>query len=57
MNMKVPSSVNPLMPKRCFCASIQFLVFKKQMLQAANTDLFNPVHSSECQTLKFTLKI
>ena len=43
------------MPKRYFCTSIWFRVFKKQMLQAANTDLFNPsvpkAHYSECQHL------
>ena len=34
--------LNPSMPKRYFCTSKQFIVFKKQMLQAANSDLFNP---------------
>ena len=29
----------PLMPKRYFSTSIYFIVFKKQKLQAANTDL------------------
>ena len=37
------------------------MVFKKQMLQAANTDLLNPLipkaHSSEHQTLLFSLQI
>ena len=49
------------MPKRYFCTSIKFLVFKKQMLQAANTGLFNPLdpraHNSECQNLLFPLQI
>ena len=35
--------------------------FIKQMLQAANTDLFNPLvpkaHNSECQNLVFSLQI
>ena len=38
-----------------------FIVFKKQMLQAANTDLFNPIgpktYNSECQNLPFPLQI
>ena len=33
--------INPLMPKSYFCTSN--LVYKKQMLQAANTDLFHPL--------------
>ena len=48
------------MPKRYFCTS-QLIVLKKQMLQAANTDLFNPLiakaHNSECQDLPFPLQI
>ena len=45
---KVPSSAaanlfNPLMPNGYLCTSIQFIVFKKKMLQAANADLFNPL--------------
>ena len=47
--------VNPLMPKGYFCTSIKYIVFK---LQAANTDLFNPivpkVHSSVKSTFSFT---
>ena len=53
--------IDPLMPKRYFCtSSFFFLVFKKQMLQATNTDLFNPLvpkaHNSKCQkyTIAFT---
>ena len=34
---------HPLMPEKYFCTSIWFIVFKIQMLQAANTDLFNPL--------------
>ena len=34
---------NPLTPQRYFCTSNEFTVFKKQVLQAANTDLFNPI--------------
>ena len=30
------------MPKKYFCTSVKFIVFKQQMLQAANTDLFYP---------------
>ena len=49
------------MQKRYFCTSIKLTVFKKQMLQAANTDLFNPLVSkaqnSECQNLQFPLQI
>ena len=49
------------MPKRYFYTSIKFLVFKKQVLQAANTDLFNPLvptaHNSECQNPLFPLQI
>ena len=55
------NKINPLMPKRCFCASIYFMVFKKQMFQAANTELFNPLvstaHNSERQNLLFPLQI
>ena len=29
------------MPKKYYCTSISLIVFKQQMLQAANTDLFN----------------
>ena len=51
--------INPLMPKKYFCTS--FIVFKRQMLQAANTDLFNPLvpnaYNSECQNLLFPLQI
>ena len=40
---------------------IIYTVFKKQMLQAANTDLFNSLvpkaHNSECQNLSFPLQI
>ena len=40
---------------------IKFIVFKKEMLQAANTYLFNPLvpkaHNSECQNLPFPLQI
>ena len=53
--------LNPLMPKRYFCTSIKFIVFKKQTLQGANTDLLNPLvpkaHNSECQNLQFSLQI
>ena len=39
------------MPNRYFCTSIKFLLFRKQMLQAVNTDLFNQLvpksHDSE----------
>ena len=46
------------MMKMYFCTSI---VFKKQMLQAANTGLFSPLipnaHNSECQNLLFPLQI
>ena len=49
------------MPKMYFCTSVSFSVFKKQKLQAANTDLFNPLipkaHNSECQNLPFPLQI
>ena len=52
---------NPLMPKRYFCTSKLFLVFKKQMLQRASTDLLNPLvhtaHNGECQNLPFPLQI
>ena len=41
--------------------SIEFLTFKKQMLQAANNDIFNPLvpkaHNKECQNLLFPLQI
>ena len=37
------------------------MVFKKEMLQAAKTDLFNPLvikaHNDECQNLLFPLQI
>ena len=49
------------MPKRYYCTSIEFIVFKNQMLQAANTDLFNPLvtkaQKSECKNLPFPLQI
>ena len=46
------------MPKRYFCTSIKFIVFKKQILQASNPDLFNPLFTlSECQNHLFPLKI
>ena len=50
-------SFNPLMSKRYFSTSKLFIVLKKPMLQAANTDLFNPLvpkfHNSVCQNLLF----
>ena len=48
------------MPKRYIYTSLKFLFFKKQMLQAANTDVFNPsvpkAHNSnsERQNLRFS---
>ena len=52
---------NPLMPRKYFCNCIKFIVFKKQMLQAANTDLSNPLvpkaRNSERQNLLFHLQI
>ena len=57
------SLINPLGPKtkRYFCTSIVFIVFKNQMLQAARTDLFNPLvrkaHNVECQNLQFQIQI
>ena len=49
--------VNPIMPNRYFYTSVLFIVFKKQMLQGANTDLFNPLvskaHNSQCQNAVF----
>ena len=53
--------LNPLMPKRYFCTSIKFKVFKKQQLQTANTDIFLPkvpkAQNSEFQNLLFRLQI
>ena len=55
------SLVNPLLPKSNFCTTIYFIVFKEQMLQADNNDLYNPLvfkaHSSVCQksTISFSL--
>ena len=53
--------LNPLMPKSAFCTSIKFIAFKKQMLQSASSDLFNPLvpkaHNSECQNILFHLQI
>ena len=59
---RMQQQVNPLLPKRYFCASIQFIVFKKQLLQGANTDLFfNPsvpkAHDSERQNVIISLQI
>ena len=52
---------NPLMPKGYFGTSIKCIGFKKQMLQAANTELFNrsvpKAHNSESQNLPFPLQI
>ena len=52
---------SPLMPKRYYGTSIKFILLKKQMSQAANTDLFNPLlpkaHNSERQNLLFPLQI
>ena len=52
---------NPLIPKWYFCTSIYFMVFKKQVLQAANTDVFNSLvtkaYNNECSNLLFTLQI
>ena len=49
------------MPKGYFYTSISFIVFKKQMSQAANTDLLNPyvpkAHNSEWQNPLFPLQI
>ena len=50
---------NPLMPKLpiTFVPQFKCIVFKKQMLQGANTDIFNPLvpkaHSDECQNIRF----
>ena len=42
-------------------AKTEIIVFRKQMLQAANTGLFNPIvakaHNCECQNLLFPLQI
>ena len=61
MYLSIMKHFNPLMPKRYFYTSILFLVFRKQMLQTANTDLFNQLvpkaHKSECQNLLFPLQI
>ena len=46
---------------RYFCTSIYLIVFKKQILQATNTVLFNlsvlKAHNSECHYLLFPLQI
>ena len=43
------------MTKRYFCTSIELIVFKKLILQAANTDLLNQsipkAHNSEIQNV------
>ena len=46
------------MPKY-FCTSIKCIVFKKQMLQAASTDLFNLVvpKASECLNIILSSQI
>ena len=55
-------------PFECRCSVLYSIIiiycivmFKKQMLQAANTDLFNPLvpkdHNSECQNLLLPLQI
>ena len=48
------------MSKGYFCTSISFIVVKKQMLQAANTDPYNPfvpkAQNSGCQNLLFPLQ-
>ena len=38
---RIHDEINVLMPKRYFCTYIKFIVFKKHILQAANTDLYN----------------
>ena len=52
-------SFNPLIPKGSFVSLL--IVFKKQMLQAANADLFNQLvpkaHNSEGQNLIFPSRI
>ena len=52
------------MPERYFVPllfNFEFLNFKKQMLQAANTVLLNPLvpkaQNSECQNILFSLQI
>ena len=59
--MYIEQIINALMPKRYFCTYIQFIAFKKHMLQAANTDLFDSLdpkaHNSERQNLQFPLQI
>ena len=59
--MKLASINPPLMPKRYFCTSISFRVFKKQMLQAASTELLNllftKAHNSEYPNLSFPIQI
>ena len=61
MNKILPKWFNPLMPKRVLLCLCLVLVFNKQMLQAANADLFNPLvlkaHNSKCQNLLFPLQI
>ena len=61
-----PGLYNPLMPRRYFCTSIyfivysynlEFIVFKKQMLQSASTDLVNLKLTIVCQNLLFPLQI
>ena len=47
--------------KVLFYLYLIYIIFKKQMLQMANTDLFNPLvpkaHDSECLNLLFSLQI
>ena len=49
------SRVKPINAEEVLCPSIKFILFKKQMLQGANIDLFNPLvpkaHNCECQIL------
>ena len=53
--------LNPLVPKVYLCTLLAFIIFKKPMVQAANTDLFNPLvpqtQTRECQNLPFPLQI
>ena len=50
--------LNPLMPKRYFVPLLEFIVYKKQMLQGPNTDPLVPkVHNSEYQNLLFSFQI
>ena len=50
--VKIIIVINLSMPNRHFSMSISFIVFKTQMLQAANTGLFDPLvpkaHNCEC---------